>query len=127
HTTLSVAVGGCSLYSLTITPVNCVNFTLTAPATVADRNGYTTLLRSTELVTVNPEAATVSWAAATPGTEGTAIPLGTLAATANSLAGDSNTPPALVVSAIPVGDTLSDGHGHTFTATATTTSGDVSG
>jgi len=42
----------------------------------------------------------VTWAAATPGTEGTAITLGTLADTVHSLAGDSNTLASLVVSAI---------------------------
>src|SRR5262245_62954347 len=61
---------------------------------------------------------TRTWCRATPATEGTALTLGTLAATVNSLNGDSNSLQSLVVSGIPVGDTLSDGHGHSFTATA---------
>ena len=67
----------------------------------------------------------MSWGASTPGTEGTTITLGTLAATANSLAGDSDGIQSLAVSGVPIGDTLSDGHGHSFTATAGHTSVDV--
>ena len=80
-----------------------------------------------QAVTVDPLAPTLSWGASTPGTEGATIALGTLAATVNSLSGDSNTLTSPVVSAIPVGATLSDGHGHSFTATAGTTSVNVSG
>src|SRR5215831_14769109 len=54
----------------------------------------------------SPQPATVSWAATPPGTGGTAIPLGTLSATVNSLTG--GTLQSLVVRGIPVGDTLSD-------------------
>src|SRR5205085_1127960 len=79
-----------------------------------------------ETVTVNPKAPTVTWGASTPGTEGTAITLGTLADAANSLTGDSNSIQSLVVSGIPVRDTLSDGAGgHSFTVTVGTTSIDV--
>src|SRR5262245_62654967 len=70
---------------------------------------------------------TRTWCRATPATEGTALTLGTLAATVNSLNGDSNSLQSLVVSGIPVGDTLSDGHGHSFTATAGNTQVDVNG
>src|SRR5260370_25343322 len=39
-----------------------------------------------------------------------------LGVTVNGLAGDSNSLSTLVVSAIPVGAVLSDGHGNSFTA-----------
>src|SRR5262245_49062809 len=52
---------------------------------------------------------TRTWCRATPATEGTALTLGTLAATVNSLNGDSNSLQSLVVSGIPVGDTLKIG------------------
>src|SRR5207253_731424 len=45
--------------------------------------------------------------------------------TVNGAAGDSNSLSSLVVSAIPVGAVLSDGHGNSFTATAGNTSVDV--
>src|SRR5262249_58160347 len=71
---------------------------------------------------------TVTWLPqAESGTEGTTIALGAIPATANSLPGHSNSLQSLVVSGIPVGDTLSDGHGHSFTATAGNTQVDVNG
>src|SRR5262249_47374249 len=58
------------------------------------------------------------------GTEGTAIALGTIAATANSLPGHSNGVQSLVVSDIPVGAVLTDGTNN-FMATSGNTSVDV--
>src|SRR5206468_60147 len=107
---------GWTLSSLRVTPTNDANFTLTATATTLDADGNTSTAIITDAVTVNPMAATVSWGAGTPGTEGAAITLGTLAATINGLTGDSNSLQSLVVSAIPVGATFSDGSGHRFTA-----------
>jgi hypothetical protein len=66
----------------------------------------------------------VTWGAATAGTEGTQLTLGTLAATVNSLSGDSNSLQSLIVSTIPVGATLTDGT-NTFTASTGNTSVDV--
>ena len=120
-------VKGWTLSSLTVTTVNDVNFTLRATATVVDVDGNTSTAQATEQVTVNPPAPTLAWSAAAPGTEGTPIALGTLADKVNGLAGDSNSLQSLVVSAIPVGDTLSDGHGRSFTATSGLTATDVKG
>src|SRR2546429_250660 len=104
-----------------VTPTNDANFTLTATATTLDADGNTSTASITEAVTVNPLTPTVTWAASTLGTEGAAITLGPLAAV-NGLAGDTNSLQSLVVSAIPVGATLSDGSGHSFTASAGNTS-----
>src|ERR1700731_54303 len=60
---------------------------------------------------------------AASGLEGAAIALN-LGATVNGLAGDANALATVVVSAIPLGATLSDGN-HTFTASAGATSVDV--
>src|SRR5206468_3622299 len=100
------------------TPTNDANFTLTATAATREGDDNTSTASITEAMTENPLTPTVSWAASTPGTEGAAITLGTLAATVNGLAGDTNSLQSLVVSAIPVGATLSDGNGHSFTASA---------
>src|SRR5438067_128148 len=123
----TVNVGGWTLSSLRVTPTNDANFTLTATATTLDADGNTSTASITEAVTVNPLTPTVSWAASTPGTEGAAITLGTLADTVNGLTGDSNSLQSLVVRAIPVGATLSDGSGHSLTASAGNTSVNVSG
>ncbi len=48
-----------------------------------------------------------------------------LGTTANGLPGDTNSLASLVVSTIPVGATLNDGHGHSFTASVGSTSIDV--
>ena len=113
-----------NLSGLSITPANDANFTLTLTATHST-SGVAT---ASEAVTVNPLAPTVSWSPGSEeGTEGSAIALGTLSAAANGLAGDSNSIASLIVSGIPVDATLSDGHGHTFTATSGHTSTDVLG
>jgi len=102
-----------------------VDFTLTATATVVDGDENISTASASEAVTVNPLAPTVIWGVATADTEGAEIKLGTLTVTVNGLAGDSNSLQSLMVSAIPVGNTLSDGHGHSFTATSDNTSVDV--
>ena len=125
----SVDVSGWSYASLTITPATDQNFTLSVAATEKDAEGnLSTTTTSTEAVTVNPLAPTVT-PVAESGVEGSAIALN-LGVTLNSESGDSpaNSLASLVVSAIPVGATLSDGaDGHSFTATSGATSVDVSG
>src|SRR5437763_1035818 len=73
-------------------------------------------------ITVNPLAPTLAPVAET-GLEGSPIALD-LGASINGLAGDANALASLVVSAIPVGATLSDGT-HSVTASARLTSGHV--
>src|SRR5207253_2293814 len=100
------------------------DFTLSVAATTADGEGnLSTTTTATETVTVNPLAPTVV-PVAESGVEGVAIALN-LGATVNVLAGDSNTLASLVVSAIPLGATLSDGS-HSFTADASHSAVDVS-
>src|SRR3979490_950913 len=72
--------------------------------------------------TVNPLAPTVA-PVASSGLEGASIALN-IGTTVNGLAGDANSLAAVMVSAIPLGATLSDGT-HTFTASAGNTSVDV--
>src|SRR6202030_3387967 len=109
--------------SLAITPTNDVNFTLGVAATTRDAEGnLSTTTTATEAVTVNPLAPSVAPVAAS-GLEGASIALN-LGTTAGGLAGDANALATLVVSAIPLGATLSDGT-HTFTASAGNTSVDV--
>src|SRR5262249_38323967 len=111
--------------------VNDVNFTLTATATVVDGDGNTSTATATELVTVAPLAPDLNPVAA-QGNEDTAIALN-LGVTVRNLSGangdaSANSLNMLVVSGIPVGDTLSDGTGlpgHSFTATAGHTLVDV--
>ena len=127
HTAIDVL--GWSLANLMITPSTDINFTLTVTATERDAEGNLGAPASaTEAVTVNPLAATASWSpSAEIGVEGSSIKLGTISATVGGLTGDSNSLASLVVSAIPVGATLSDGSGHSFTASAGHTSIDVLG
>ncbi|MBR0938283.1 Ig-like domain-containing protein [Bradyrhizobium jicamae] len=119
----SVDVRGWTLSNLKITPPNDTNFTLTVTATDQDANTSS----ASELVTVTPLAPTLNPVAA-QGNENTAIALD-LGATAQSLLGDAspNHLAALLVSDIPVGATLTDGSGHSFTATAGNTAEDVAG
>src|SRR6202040_3719628 len=119
----SVDVHSWNLASLAITPTNDVNFTLGVAATTRDAEGnLSTTTTATEAVTVNPLAPSVAPVAAS-GLEGASIAL-TLGATAGGLSGDANSLATVVVSAIPLGATLSDGT-HTFTASAGNTSVDV--
>ncbi|MDR3663627.1 MAG: hypothetical protein P4L86_25120, partial [Mycobacterium sp.] len=112
----AINVEGWTLSSLTVTPTNDTNFTLTATATEKDANGdVSTAATASEAVTVAPEVPTVS-PVAEAGVQGTAIALD-LGVTVNGLTGDSNSLASVVVSAIPVGAILSDDQGHSFTAT----------
>jgi hypothetical protein len=121
----SVSVLGWSLSSLTITPVNDANFSLSVSATQMDSQGQlSTATTATEAITVNPVAPTLAPVAET-GVEGSPIALN-LGASAKNLAGDSNSLATLTISAIPVGATLSDGV-NTFTATTGNTSVSVLG
>ena len=118
----SVNVAGWNLSSLRVTPANDANFTLAVAAAAQDAEGNTSSASASEAVTVSPLAPTVSWSpAAASGVAGSAILLGTIIDTINSLSGDGNILQSLIVSAIPVGTTLSDGT-HSFTAAAGSTS-----
>ena len=120
----SVSVLGWSLSSLTITPVNDANFSLSVSATQKDSQGQlSTATTATEAITVNPLAPTLAPVAAT-GVEGSPVTLN-LGAALKSVSGDANSWASVVVSAIPVGAVLSDGHGHSFTATAGSTSTNI--
>ncbi len=121
----SVDIAGWNLSSLTITPADTANFTLKALVTAVDGDGYDYSLPETEIVVVGPAAPTVAPVAA-GGLEGTAIALD-VGITLNSRPGDSTTLASLLVGMIPVGATLSDGHGHSFTAAAGSTSIDIHG
>jgi FecR protein/Peptidase M10 serralysin C terminal/Bacterial Ig-like domain (group 3) len=120
----SVDVESWNLSNLKITPPNDTNFTLTVTATDQDANTAS----ASELVTVAPLAPDLDLVAA-HGHENTAIALelGVMAKSLSGANGDAtpNSLDTLVVSDIPVGATLSDGNGHTFTATAGDTSHDV--
>src|SRR5213078_4560892 len=121
----AVDVVGWNLASLTVTSANDANFTLGIAATARDTEGnLSTLTTAPETVTVNPLAPTLAPVAET-GLEGSPIALD-LGAGINGLAGDANALASLVVSAIPVGATLSDGT-HSFTAGAGSTAVDVAG
>jgi hypothetical protein len=120
----SVDVKSWNLSDLKITPPNDTNFILTVTAADQDGNAAS----ANELVTVAPLAPCLNPVAA-HGNEGTAIALD-LGVTAKGLSGANgdatpNSLDTLVVSCIPVGATLSDGAGHSFTATADDTSQDV--
>jgi VCBS repeat-containing protein len=123
----SIDVKSWNLSNLKITPPNDTNFTLTVTATDQDANTAS----ASELVTVAPLAPGLNPVAA-HGNEDTAIALD-LGVTARSLSGANgdaspNSLDTLVVSDIPAGATLSDGTGlpgHSFTATADSTSHDV--
>jgi hypothetical protein len=117
----SVDIIGWNLSTLTITATTDTNFTLSVTATATDSGGQSHSTSTTEVVVVDPLAPIVS-AVAVDGVEGTAIPL-QITAFAN---GDS-TLSSLVIGNIPVGATLTDGAGHTFTATSGNTSVDIIG
>jgi hypothetical protein len=111
----SVDVHGWNLTSLTITPTDAANFSLGVAATEKDGEGnLSATTTATEQITVTPEAPTVS-PVAESGIAGTPIALD-LGVTVNGLTGDSNSLASLMVSTIPIGATLSDGHGNSFTA-----------
>src|SRR6202007_1477486 len=119
----SVDIHAWTLSSLTVTPTNDTNFTLSVAATTKDPDGNpSTPASATETVTVTPLAPSLAPVAET-GVEGAAIALN-LGATVNGLTGDANTLASLVVSAIPVGAALTDGT-HSFTASAGNTAVDI--
>ena len=118
-------IHGWNLATLTIKPASDANFTLTVAATEKDADGNLSTTTTTEPVTVSPTAPTVI-ANAVSGIEDGPIALD-ISASSNGLPGDSNSLQSLVVSAIPVGAVLSDGQGHSFTATNATTSVNVLG
>ena len=80
---------------------------------------------ATQAITVDETPPTVTWLPpAKSGIEGTAIALGAITATANSLPGHSDNVQSLVVSGIPAGAVLTDGTNN-FMATSGNTSVDV--
>jgi hypothetical protein len=112
----SYNVSSWNLFSLSIITTSDTNFTLTATGT----NGS-----ASEIVSVDPLAPKVSWApGSASGAVGTSITLGAITDAVQSLPGDTNSIKSLV-SAIPVGATLSDGHGHSFTSASGHTSVNV--
>src|ERR1700730_14564144 len=121
----AVNVSGWNLSSLTVTSTNDANFPLSIAATARQAEGnLSAVTTATEPVTVNPLTPTLAPVAET-GLEGSPIALD-LGASVNGLVGDTNSFASLVVGAIPVGATLSDGT-HSFTASAGSTSVDVHG
>src|SRR6202008_361470 len=119
-----VDVHGWTLSSLTITPTNDANFTLSVAATATDGEGnLSTTTTATEMVTVNSLAPTLA-PVAESGVEGAAIALN-LGATVNGLAGDGNSLSTLTLSGAPAGAWFSDSHGHTHTSSGTSDAFDV--
>jgi hypothetical protein len=126
----SVDISGWTLSGLKITPPanSDVDFTLTVTATSREGlSGPTASTTSTLAVIVNPVADAPTLAVANAaGNEDSAITLSITPAVTDMDGSESIS--ALVVSAIPVGATLSDGAGHTFTATsAANSSVDING
>jgi hypothetical protein len=98
------------------------NYTVTADVTDTAGNPAQEALQT---ITVDETPPTVKWLPqAESGVEGTAIALGAITATTNSLPGHSNSVQSLVVSGIPVGAVLTDCT-NSFTATSGNTSVDV--
>src|SRR5438105_676730 len=119
----AVDVHAWNLAGLAVTPANDANFTLSIAATTRDAEGnLSATTTASETITVTPLAPTLAPVAET-GLEGASIALD-LGAGVNGRVGDANSLAALVVSAIPVCATLSDGT-HSFTATAGNNSVDV--
>lgn len=96
----------------------------TVTADVSDSAGNPAQ-EASQAIAVDETPPTVTWLPpAEYGIEGMAIALGSIAATANSVPGHSNSVQSLVVSGIPVGAVLTDGT-HCFIATSGDTSVDV--
>jgi hypothetical protein len=117
---------------LTIIPSSDADFTLSVTATAALGRSSSVLGRrsatsrpATEQVTVSPPAPTLAPVTAS-GVEGGAIGLD-LGVAIQGRAGEGNSLSSLVVGAIPLGAVLSDGHGHSFTASAGSTAVDLVG
>jgi hypothetical protein len=100
------------------------NYTVTAD--VSDSAGNPAQ-EATQVITVDETPPTVTWLPqAKRGIEGTAIRLGAIAATVESIPGHSDSVESLVVSGIPAGAVLTDGSS-CFMATSGNTSVDVNG
>ena len=98
--------------------------TYTVTADVSDTAGNPAQ-EATQAIAVDETPPTVTWLpAAECGIEGRTIALGSIAATASTVPGHSNSVQSLVVSGIPVGAVLTDGT-HCFVATSGDTSVDV--
>jgi Ca2+-binding RTX toxin-like protein len=123
----SVDVNSWTLSGLRITPPanSDADFTLTVTATSQEgTSGPTASTSSNLIVTVNPVAGTPSLSVANAtGNEDSAISLAITPALTDT--DGSEHLAALVVSAIPIGATLSDGAGHSFTASIGHTSVEV--
>jgi hypothetical protein len=123
----SVEVVTWNLSSLTITPANDKNFTLTVSATELDAEGnLSATTKAAEKLTVLPTAPVLSWSASVSGVEGAAIPLGNLAGTVTGKSGDKNSLSTLTISGAPAGAVLSDGHGHSHASSGVADVIDVS-
>src|SRR5262249_19256198 len=111
---------GLTINTSNVTGNDEANVTLQLTATETDADGNTSSTSVSETVTVTPGAPSLSASTAT-GTEGSPIALHI------SASGDDpgESLASLVIDAIPIGDTLSDGHGHSFTASAGHTSVDI--
>jgi len=123
----SANVTGWDLSTLSITPAanysGTISLNVSATSTET-ANGSTATSNATLTVTVVPmaDAAVIVESRAVSGDEDTTISLGTVAAYADNDGSETHT---TVISGIPEGATLTDGT-HSFTATATTGSVDVS-
>ncbi len=117
----SVDVAGWNLGTLSIIPASDSNFVLTA---VTGTGKW-----ATEKLTVAPPAPDVSWSSSVTGIEGKPISLGALTATASGMAADGtpDTLKSIILSGLPAGARISDGHGHGFTASATKGWASISG
>ncbi|WP_238587506.1 beta strand repeat-containing protein [Cupriavidus sp. IDO] len=124
----TIDLTGWMLSSLTVTPTNDANFTLSVAATARDGEGnLSTTTTATETITVNPLAPSLSWAASAAGVEGTAIALGSLGVTIANLGSDANVQNSLTINGVPLNAVLSDGHGHTHTSSGTSDTIDLTG
>ena len=124
----TVNVAGWNLAALTVLPPlhSDVDFTLVVAATATEgANGAVATTNANLAVTVNAvaDAPTLTVSAAA-GNEDTAITLSIATALVDA---DGSETLALSVSLIPVGATLSDGGGNTFTATAGNTTATITG
>ncbi|MCP8939442.1 VCBS domain-containing protein [Alsobacter sp. SYSU M60028] len=113
----SVDITAWSLSTLSLAIVSDTNFKLVA----STGSGVS----ATDSIVVNPFAPELQWGPTSQGLEGQPIAIGDLSVFARALPGDANTIKSVVISGIPLGVTLSDGAGHSFTATNKVKSIDV--
>jgi large repetitive protein len=126
-----VDINGWTLASLTITPANDTDFSLSALVTATDSQGYSYSAEATESVTVAPLPPVVSFTSATiAGAAGApnAIALSVTVGGESGANGDgaNNSIQSVVITGIPDGAVLTDGGGH-HTATVTGGSLDITG